>query len=987
MPYPTLVKSEPLTLDASSTGTPGAPQMRRVFGGQDAPAPVAQAPSTPTLVKSEPLSGGSQHPWLAAAARLAGGVGSAIAQPAEATGIGAVLPAGIAGAGESLAEWLEGSEQDPKRIATEAALGAVPLGWISKGRMLAGMAKSGIMGAVGEGARELARDEDLSPTSIGVSGGVNALTFGALSKLFGSHAPTPGGPKIAEPPLIESNPVTGQKTFRVPASAVKEQPRPMSGAGQTAVQNDIRSGLGKLLGAEESKLGTPGDLDSGIRDASVQAGKNRASNYRAGVTAERSEQTADLQRIKELLGVKAKEEAAQTKQAAAQKIIKELEARGYAPNDPNFTASESGVTPAGTTFRKSTSFSPPDEADEVVDDLAGGVPPSRTPAPTVPPEPTTLAQEPLAPVAQGEPSPVVPEPVQEPPSRPDAPFSIFHGDMEPGVHPQAPWGGAVLPDLRNTFLTTAQDLVDKGNAGNAAAGAGQAAGQAAGEAAGPAASAAAEAPETALAKFFRTRKGATGANLRQARAAANAGEIPTDEFARDSHLLELGKAPEGPFATSLPPARKPSELMDQLQQMLGDKGDAGRVIDEGATAPIAGGTTEPLPTGNPDAGAALADDAPDWVKQQAAAADALAAMKKDPGQQGSVSPALLKALGLPIAGAATGAVAGPMLDPDDPDAAVKGALAGGALGYGVGHGGQELINMRNAGLLATPSAQLKKPLSDAGAYIQKAAESAFSGKRDEAVAMLKEMFNPVNFSNYGRAFKNPALAEDVIGDTAKPYIEPAKGLMGLVARPFAAAQYATSQAMQRAGVTPEEAKNVLLLGKPETQLAQRWLDLQKLPGWQGQAVRAVRPFARIGTNIFERGFQRIPGVSMLTGDPETKVARTILGAGALGAGALTGAGDSDNEEQGGEPTSPLVQGLRRALMASYGVPFVLGESLTGPHGIRDLYYMTPGTSQTLPAPAPKDTIFSYGKKFGKRWLDQMMPDWANPLPEVERTQR
>ncbi len=135
----------------------------------------------------DPATAPPQHPLWGSLARLAAGVGTTLTQPAELTGLGMAIPAGIAGAGESLAEYLEGSKQSPARIATETALGAVPLSGIFKGgRALESAFRSGAYSGVGEAGREYAAGETLSPAKIGIQTGLGAGTAGLLSKFFGA---------------------------------------------------------------------------------------------------------------------------------------------------------------------------------------------------------------------------------------------------------------------------------------------------------------------------------------------------------------------------------------------------------------------------------------------------------------------------------------------------------------------------------------------------------------------------------------------------------------------------------------------------------------------------------------------------------------------------------------------------------------------------------------------------------------------------------
>lgn len=347
-------------------------------------------------------------------------------------------------------------------------------------------------------------------------------------------------------------------------------------------------------------------------------------------------------------------------------------------------------------------------------------------------------------------------------------------------------------------------------------------------------------------------------------------------------------------------------------------------------------------------------------------------------EEGSINPRLLR-LGSTVTGATIGAPIGSSLDEDNPgEGAIKGALAGGALGYGVGAGGEglkNLTNFRNGALLSGP-AQLKKPLSDLGAYIGLMGEKAAGGDVKTSTNLLREMLRlPTNTKNYLQGLKNPEQAAQAIG--IDPSEHNSGGLLQYVARPFAAAQNATQGAMERAGVSRDEAIRTLMVGEPRMPFFKRLLDLQSTPGVGGQIYRFLHPFARIGTNIGERGIERMPGLSFFNGDPETRVGRSIIGGAAVAGGALTGMGDSENADNG-NPTSPVIKGLRRALMASYGLPFAAGEALTAPGGLKELYDLIPGISAVVPMPGPKELPADAASKFvKKRIFDQFLPGFLS----------
>jgi len=452
--------------------------------------------------------------------------------------------------------------------------------------------------------------------------------------------------------------------------------------------------------------------------------------------------------------------------------------------------------------------------------------------------------------------------------------------------------------------------------------------------------------------LIKTEQGATGLNYRQAREAEGYRYVkgnwernpdvplgPTSGYARDSNLIAQGKAPEGPLA---PPA-----------------------------APVI-----------PDSAAPREP----WVQEGHDFLDRIKALGKDPS--GSVDPAYAMKLAAPVAGAAIGAPVGASYDKRNPGSgALKGAILGGLIGAAGTSGPQALINLRNAGLLSG-LAQVKKPLSDMGAYVGMMGEQAFSGPARNlwisptgaatAGRMAKEALRlPTNFKNYGKGFMHPEITGDLLGDL--PNLPQNRGLLGQVARPFAGAQNATVEAMMRSGISRAAAEKALFVAKPESQLGTDMLGLQK-----NLLARFLRPFARIGTNLVEQGIQRTPGLNIYAqkrfnfGNPDTLAARNIMGLGAMATGAGVGAMDKKLAAEG-HPVSPAVKGLRRALMAAYGLPYTIAEAIAGSEP-REIYYMIPGLSQVIPPPGPNETTESYVQKLGKDLLNQIVPAALKPDP-------
>lgn len=365
-----------------------------------------------------------------------------------------------------------------------------------------------------------------------------------------------------------------------------------------------------------------------------------------------------------------------------------------------------------------------------------------------------------------------------------------------------------------------------------------------------------------------------------------------------------------------------------------------------------------------------------------------------------LTPEVRSRLASILTGSAVGGTLGAGIDEEDPlVGGAYGALAGGILGHAYGQGAgealtkgldpaaqrseglQNLLHWRNAGLLSGP-AQLKKPLSDFGTYLTTMVEKGFGnepGGREVGRNLARELFlsTPTNVRNYIAALKDPRLAKEATNELAKTLGVDSEGPLGLVARPFGAAQYATQMAMERAGVSRDEAIKRLFLGQPDTEAFQKFLGLQKSPYF-----RAIMPFQRIYTNLAEQGLQRIPGVNMLMGPEDTRLVRGLTGGAALATGAAQGALDQSAEEADPtDVTSPMIRGLRRAALGPLAIPYMLGETMTGPTGLRDLYYSIPGLHGALGAPGTKQSLYDYLKSFAKGQLEQMLPSAAIPWEE------
>lgn len=300
--------------------------------------PIGYEEPTAPGVAPTPTPSDVSRGWKAAAlaTRLLGGVGSGIvgAVPSPIT---TPLAAAIGGGGEALAEHLEspaGTPLSKSRIATEAALSAVPLGKVYEaGKMGLSVARGAGLAELGNVARRKAETGKYLPqdksealkdlASVGLGG-----AFGLIPMKAHVPAPTPEASQIPAtlPGVVETaiknpsdlTPRVGQKyaSLRVRTGDI-EIPK------VTETLSNVRA---KTVGANPPV----NQLDEGIAQANEVAKANRSVNETARKAENqllKKEQTADLQDLKMTKGGTTLPaiEASQAKTNAAQLAQDELD--------------------------------------------------------------------------------------------------------------------------------------------------------------------------------------------------------------------------------------------------------------------------------------------------------------------------------------------------------------------------------------------------------------------------------------------------------------------------------------------------------------------------------------------------------------------------------------------------------------------------------------------------------------------------------------
>ena len=268
---------------------------------------------------------------------LAGGVravsGFAAGVPSAVPGIGSAIGAGIAGLGEGAAQMIEEGDvnapfdqESAKRIAAEAALGAVPLGKFLKAGSFVGSAlRGGAFAGAGEALREASRDQELDPASIGIAAGTGGLLTGAIGKFLGPSKPaTAPKPTYEVVPTSQTGPGTstlqegGRRTSAVYApQAITGTADPSDfTAAKTAVQSqmDEQAAQEAFLGKAPQRvplMGSEVQPSAGLKRKFAQDARTAEQASKAA-TAEIMRDQKNLAQVEKWAAKQAEEKAART---------------------------------------------------------------------------------------------------------------------------------------------------------------------------------------------------------------------------------------------------------------------------------------------------------------------------------------------------------------------------------------------------------------------------------------------------------------------------------------------------------------------------------------------------------------------------------------------------------------------------------------------------------------------------------------------------
>lgn len=339
-----------------------------------------------------------------------------------------------------------------------------------------------------------------------------------------------------------------------------------------------------------------------------------------------------------------------------------------------------------------------------------------------------------------------------------------------------------------------------------------------------------------------------------------------------------------------------------------------------------------------------------------------ALLDQQAGEGGFISPELAARLGLTLAGGATGAA----VDNEDP---LRGALLGAGGGFALGSApalGRALktpgltTNLaRNAdalryfSMLSGPATQAKNIVGNMGAVGVRSLEDALGGKKN-AFGPVKELFSSKTLQDLVKEFKTPQPGR--WGQVQGP--------LGLPGRAMGAVDAATKDALKRAGMSLEDAREVTFTNTPKSESGKAFVNFIK----RAPAARMVVPFSQTATNIVERGIERTPIIGLIAqlaseGRLETNFGRQVLGAAAVAAGANFG------------KLPPMLQ----AVLAPYSLPYQMGvaggETASKDKSFEDVAMgaWNDGALDLVPAPMNKRAFDP------RQWAAQMVPNALRPV--------
>ena len=484
-----------------------------------------------------------------------------------------------------------------------------------------------------------------------------------------------------------------------------------------------------------------------------------------------------------------------------------------------------------------------------------------------------------------------------------------------------------------------------------------------------------------LLKVYRTKAGVAGQNYRFAKEAAEKGEIPSAQYAREALIREQAAARAA--GQPLGRARMPQE----------------------AQAPVSPTPGIPTATAPPTGARGKAEE---LLKLQGWSDEEIAqyfadAMPPRSSETGAIDPALLASLGLGAAGALVGGATDPF---DNPIlSAAAGGLAG-ATAPSLVSAASRLVQRTAADPSLPPS--IKNVIQSlAGGDKEKVASTLWSEIPDYLRASL--LYSPNIFSNmwagpwgagmaaglehymagspvgnailhqmtpanWTKEFHNAVPeAQRIIHDAIAVAAERAEGVPGgsnLFARfmqgpavGMMAGDIATRNILQKAGLSEELARKYTLTSEPAIKELEALVRFQR----SGPLGRLLMPFAKTLTNITEQSAARTPIIGKwiqsrypgLAYAPEIQAQQQVLGAAvptAAGAVGYFGAPEEDNivSNLGGKALRGFVSNVAGPYSGLASVGYGVGRALKAKQnaGIGDVVGRAGSEAlQTIPLPS------------------------------------
>ena len=848
-------------------------------------------------------------------------------------GAGNLIGAGVAGAGEGAAQMIEEgdvsapfSEQGAKRVAAEAALGAVPLGKLFKaGKFLPSFLRGGLFSGAGEGMREVAKGEELDPVNIGIAGVTGGAITGGLAKIFGKAVP----PK----PAVPEPAGTGWSEPTAEAAAAIEARHPLP--------NDIPVLKPDVKKALEQELGLPQDPWTKVSKVKP-AGPEQL--MKAQELARQEQQAADeIAAAKTRLGadMEVKETAGESfsrpVSGGRERLTRTFRQKKATPDDGSEPDTDVGpVAPLAKALgvKRAAKQPKPRTLDEAAQAMLLKVSPEAPVSPVEPPIPPISPE--VLPAA-----PIAPEAVVAPPGVQDDLSRLLddiHGP-EAQADPLALAGGRGTMPAEESGLDALDAWMRR-----------------------PDAPLEPEAPAE-LAKFFKGPADALGQAYRGAKADPDVNPLAVRQ-------LGIGSARAAQEA-GIPSKAKPvgpeqlrkfltGRVSQDISEQYGEATPPIKTIDELAAAL----GREPVTSPAAPVAQQAAEMSPADQEQVKIFEEFLNRMGKlGSNEVGAINPDILARLALGTGGAFVGAAVDPLNDP------LASGVAGGVAGFaspslltafsklginsaqadelvaaeGVKSVARKVLEVlphyqRFSYLASVPGIAANAIAGPWGSAMMGAVEHALV--KDPRGSAAMKLLTPTNWFKEFLASYDDAGRLIAEGNTrwteGAPVANQLEAVLAFPGRAMTMGDLASRRILMLAGFTDDEARQITLTSEPFSRLGRSLVNISK----SGPIGQLLLPFSRTPVNIGEQGALRTPILGSIVNrmsdnpaPPNVEAIRQLLGAGVGTAGYAVGANvDPESSRNvrrvvtnlGGQYSLPAGIGFAAGQAVQRGKPAVTG---------------------------------------------------------------